>query len=203
MCQKGNTRRKVSRHRKATPLLDYSVEGMHSRLALQIFLMDMEAGERHVASGQKWHEDLQWAKRLDQGWNLSAVKQVPDSFPRPCPPYSACSCLCFCSLFASTAAPVPVSPVPVLVSVTPIPVHRPVPVTLFVYLALCLIPSHSLCLGFSSCSCSPASAPDPVPVSLLFLLFTGSTAALHHACKTFLTFASMHTQQQRSLCSCV
>lgn len=56
-------------------------------LALQIFLMDTEAGDRHVASGQKWHEDLQWAKRLDQGWNLSAVKQVPDPS----------SCLCFCS----------------------------------------------------------------------------------------------------------
>lgn len=43
---------------------------------LQIFLADMEAGDRHVASGQKWHEDLQWGKRLDQGWNLAAVKQV-------------------------------------------------------------------------------------------------------------------------------
>ena len=39
-------------------------------------MADMEAGDRHVASGQKWHEDLQWGKRLDQGWNLSAVKQV-------------------------------------------------------------------------------------------------------------------------------
>lgn len=38
--------------------------------------MDMEAGDRHIASGQKWHEDLNWAKRLDHGWNLSAVKQV-------------------------------------------------------------------------------------------------------------------------------
>ena len=49
---------------------------MHPGLTLQIFLMDMEEGDRHVASGQKWHEDLNWAKRLDQGWNLSAVKQV-------------------------------------------------------------------------------------------------------------------------------
>lgn len=49
---------------------------MHPLLTLQIFLMDMEEGDRHVASGQKWHEDLNWAKRLDQGWNLSAVKQV-------------------------------------------------------------------------------------------------------------------------------
>lgn len=39
-------------------------------------MMDMEAGDRHIASGQKWHEDLNWAKRLDHHWNLSAVKQV-------------------------------------------------------------------------------------------------------------------------------
>ena len=68
------------------------------RLALQIFLMDMEAGDRHVASGQKWHEDLQWAKRLDQGWNLSAVKQVPDP--------TSCLCLCSpCPCFVFTSAP--------------------------------------------------------------------------------------------------
>lgn len=43
---------------------------------LQIFLLDMEGGYRGHASGQKWHEDLQWAHRLDEGWNLAAVKQV-------------------------------------------------------------------------------------------------------------------------------
>ena len=43
---------------------------------MQIFLLDMEGGYRGHASGQKWHEDLQWAKRLDEGWNLVAVKQV-------------------------------------------------------------------------------------------------------------------------------
>ena len=43
---------------------------------MQIFLLDMEGGFRGHASGQKWHEDLQWAKRLDEGWNLVAVKQV-------------------------------------------------------------------------------------------------------------------------------
>ena len=43
---------------------------------VQIFLLDMEGGYRGHASGQKWHEDLQWAHRLDEGWNLAAVKQV-------------------------------------------------------------------------------------------------------------------------------
>lgn len=42
----------------------------------QIFLLDMEGGFRGHASGQRWHEDLQWAHRLDEGWNLAAVKQV-------------------------------------------------------------------------------------------------------------------------------
>lgn len=44
----------------------------------KIFLLDMEGGYRGHASGQKWHEDLQWAKRLDEGWNLVAVKQVAE-----------------------------------------------------------------------------------------------------------------------------
>lgn len=55
---------------------------------LQIFLLDMEGGYRGHASGQKWHEDLQWAHRLDDGWNLAAVKQVSCqniSSPDPCP----------------------------------------------------------------------------------------------------------------------
>lgn len=43
---------------------------------VQIFLLDMEGGSRGHASGQRWHEDLQWAHRLDEGWNLAAVKQV-------------------------------------------------------------------------------------------------------------------------------
>ncbi len=43
---------------------------------LQIFLLDMEGGCREQASGQKWHQDLQWSHRLDEGWDLSAVKQV-------------------------------------------------------------------------------------------------------------------------------
>ena len=43
---------------------------------LQIFLLDMEGGSREQASGQKWHQDLQWSHRLEEGWDLSAVKQV-------------------------------------------------------------------------------------------------------------------------------
>ena len=46
------------------------------QLPLQIFLLDMEGGSRAQASGQKWHEDLQWSRRLDEGWDLGAVKQV-------------------------------------------------------------------------------------------------------------------------------
>ena len=55
----------------AVPDMDLSLWAM-----LQIFLLDMEGGHRGHASGQKWHEDLQWARRLDEGWNLAAVKQV-------------------------------------------------------------------------------------------------------------------------------
>ena len=50
--------------------------GLSLWAVLQIFLLDMEGGYRGHASGQKWHEDLQWAHRLDEGWNLGAVKQV-------------------------------------------------------------------------------------------------------------------------------
>ncbi|DBB07742.1 TPA: hypothetical protein ACH3X3_009162 [Trebouxia sp. C0006] len=44
----------------------------------KIFLLDMEGGCREQASGQKWHQDLQWSHRLDEGWDLSAVKQVAE-----------------------------------------------------------------------------------------------------------------------------
>ena len=55
----------------AVPGIDLSCWG-----TVQIFLLDMEGGYRGHASGQRWHEDLQWAHRLDEGWNLTAVKQV-------------------------------------------------------------------------------------------------------------------------------
>ncbi|KAA6421813.1 MAG: hypothetical protein FRX49_08132 [Trebouxia sp. A1-2] len=42
----------------------------------KIFLLDLEGGCRERASGQNWHQDLQWSHRLDEGWDLSAVKQV-------------------------------------------------------------------------------------------------------------------------------
>ena len=45
-------------------------------LQMQIFLLDMEGGSRAQASGHKWHEDLQWSRRLDEAWDLSKVKQV-------------------------------------------------------------------------------------------------------------------------------
>ena len=46
------------------------------QLSMQIFLLDMDGGSRAQASGQKWHEDLQWSRRLDEAWDLGAVKQV-------------------------------------------------------------------------------------------------------------------------------
>lgn len=57
---------------------------------LQIFLLDMEGGYRGHASGQTWHEDLQWAHRLDEGWNLAAVKQVSCE---NIPTIDSCACL--------------------------------------------------------------------------------------------------------------
>ncbi len=66
---------------------------------MQIFLLDMEGGFRGQASGQKWHEDLQWSHRLDQGWNLSAVKQVTSPSPATLSVFVAsfsrhCDCSC-------------------------------------------------------------------------------------------------------------
>ncbi len=44
--------------------------------ALQIFLLDTEEQSRSEADGQAWKEDAQWARILDQEWDLQAVKQV-------------------------------------------------------------------------------------------------------------------------------
>ena len=67
---------------------------------VQIFLLDMEGGYRGHASGQRWHEDLQWALRLDEGWNLTAVKQVScpscqdTCIPDPCTcPHKGTHCI--------------------------------------------------------------------------------------------------------------
>ena len=36
----------------------------------------MEGGTRSTASGTKWVEDAQWARALDEGWDLEAVREV-------------------------------------------------------------------------------------------------------------------------------
>ena len=71
----------------AVPDIDLSLWAI-----VQIFLLDMEGGHRGHASGQRWHEDLQWAHRLDEGWNLTAVKQV--SCPRCQDTYRPDLCTC-------------------------------------------------------------------------------------------------------------
>jgi len=38
--------------------------------------LDTEEQSRSEADGQAWKEDMQWARILDQEWDLQAVKQV-------------------------------------------------------------------------------------------------------------------------------
>ena len=40
----------------------------------KIFLLDREKGHRGTASGSSWHEDMQWARSLDAGWNLEKAR---------------------------------------------------------------------------------------------------------------------------------
>lgn len=42
----------------------------------KIFLLDRERGHRGTASGEGWHEDLDWSRSLDDGWDLSKVHQA-------------------------------------------------------------------------------------------------------------------------------
>lgn len=42
----------------------------------QIFLLDNQDEGRSTAAVDSWKEDMQWARRLDQGWDLGKVKQV-------------------------------------------------------------------------------------------------------------------------------
>lgn len=43
---------------------------------VQIFLLDVKEQDRSQADGQMWKEDSQWARILDEGWDLGRVKQV-------------------------------------------------------------------------------------------------------------------------------
>ena len=45
-------------------------------LAAQIFLLDTKEQDRALADGQVWKEDAQWARTLDQGWDLARVRQA-------------------------------------------------------------------------------------------------------------------------------
>lgn len=42
----------------------------------KVWLLDEESAGRGRANGLKWKEDLNWAARLDEGWDLGAVKRV-------------------------------------------------------------------------------------------------------------------------------
>ena len=48
--------------------------------AVQIFLLDVKQQDRSSADGQMWKEDTQWARILDEGWDLGCVKQVTPPF---------------------------------------------------------------------------------------------------------------------------
>lgn len=43
---------------------------------VQIFRLDTGGGTRGTACGLDWREDLQWARSLDEGWDLGRVKGV-------------------------------------------------------------------------------------------------------------------------------
>lgn len=61
-------------------LLEGSCVRSHGGVA-QIFLLDTEEQSRSEADGQAWKEDAQWARILDQEWDLQAVKQVMPPLP--------------------------------------------------------------------------------------------------------------------------
>jgi hypothetical protein len=52
-------------------------------VAAQIFLLDTQEQDRARADGQAWKEDAQWARILDQGWDLGRVRQAGGLPPPP------------------------------------------------------------------------------------------------------------------------
>ncbi|EIE26776.1 S6PP-domain-containing protein [Coccomyxa subellipsoidea C-169] len=44
----------------------------------KIFLLDVKLQDRSRADGQMWKQDTQWARILDEGWDLGRVKQVAE-----------------------------------------------------------------------------------------------------------------------------
>jgi sucrose-6F-phosphate phosphohydrolase len=58
-------------HMKGTlPIPDAIITAVGTK----IFLLDREKGHRGTSSGSHWHEDVQWAKSLDHGWDLNKAR---------------------------------------------------------------------------------------------------------------------------------
>lgn len=51
-------------------------DALITAVGTKIYLLDRENGHRGTTSGLHWHEDLDWARSLDEGWNLDIVRQV-------------------------------------------------------------------------------------------------------------------------------
>lgn len=43
---------------------------------MQIFLLDVKEQDRSRADGLLWKQDTQWARILDEGWDLGRVKEA-------------------------------------------------------------------------------------------------------------------------------
>lgn len=50
-----------------------------SAVGTKIFLLDRERGHRGSTSGSSWHEDMDWAHSLDEGWDLHIVRQAANA----------------------------------------------------------------------------------------------------------------------------
>lgn len=50
-----------------------------SAVGTKIFLLDRERGHRGSTSGSSWHEDMDWAHSLDDGWDLQVVRKIANA----------------------------------------------------------------------------------------------------------------------------
>ena len=51
-------------------------DALITAVGTKIYLLDREDGHRGSASGLGWHEDMDWAQSLDEGWDLEQVRNV-------------------------------------------------------------------------------------------------------------------------------
>ena len=52
-------------------------DALITAVGTKIFMLDSgRAGGRSRAGGSAWVEDMQWARRLDQGWDLARVRMA-------------------------------------------------------------------------------------------------------------------------------